>query len=230
MPNRSALFEVQFFSPDEFLAELKQDLAENAVEGNIVRLTHSRRPTRNRVNYHSAHFIEATYTTSHRNQLVRLSHYCGFASYSYDMKTPRLENEPTKKCLEHANQVGTKVKLALLRLGLDIRAGGLFIEGYAEPADDDHSREPITDEIICEHCGEPIYFANEAWRHQSDKRAGRTRPEKCTKCDGNGRVTLGTASVNCSCLNGIRQIWDHNAEPREPDASAAVAEPEEATA
>lgn len=216
MPSRSALFECQFFWPEEFLQELERDHAEGAVEGGIVRLTLARRPPENGVHIAKNVFVEATYTTTSRNQLVRLSHYCGFIWVERDEITPSTRPEHAAKneaTMQEANAAGTKVKSALLTMGLDIRAGGLFIEGHAENAIH-NERVPFADEVYCDGCDEPIYFANLTWRHRSDRRADRTAKITCDDCDGTGELRLGNVVTRCTCIGGIRQRYHHTAAPK----------------
>lgn len=214
-PSRSALFEVHFVWEDEFLDELAIDVANKVVERNLVRLTWARRPAPNHAPNYSAHYIEAAYTTLDSNQLIRLSHFCGY-SFDHPDGTPWPEHPGrttnTAKTLHEANQAGTKVKNGIRALGLEIRAGGLFIEGKSEqPIDHDRTLFLSVDER-CRHCGGEIYYANQSWRHRDSKRTAVYVDEPCAACNGTQRM-LGRPCGVCVMHPGVRRVHHHDAEP-----------------
>lgn len=70
---------------------------------------------------------------------------------------------------------------------------------------------------LCVICREEIYFANEAWRHRSTRRAEAVNVVPCTGCGGAGNIkSVGTTRLCTVCHgNKTQSKFDHLAEPSE---------------
>lgn len=241
---KQTTFEVRLTEPAKFLEELKADLEADAVVGRIVRLA----TVEAKVNYRMlgetsavraddmapwdwarAQYVEASYVTT-RDQLVKLSNYAGFiwgdlAFHPWHVgdrgDQRRAHNEEARASLSrHLRQV----QAGLERMkDLDVRGGGIYVQDGAWTALPGEEIKSPPDEL-CRFCDEPIYFANKAWRHRSNRRPEYQKEVACAGCRGTGNVTIGgRVQAHATCYgNGKVRKTDHLAAPADVEEEALV--------
>jgi len=186
----TSLFEIHFGTPEQFLAELAADVEDDAVTGNIVRLAIvSGQPPGGVFGMDRAKswYVEASYTST-RNQLVKVSIGCGWFGAPGSQFVNADENEGDVK--NRLRQISHKLE-AGIRLHPAIRLrGGSLREGDGAWSIGEADIEDVPAEI-CASCQEPIYFANEAWRHEGSKQAEAYDNASCDPCRGRGRALGG---------------------------------------
>lgn len=191
-----APFQVRHTDPDSYLDDLARDEAAGDIEGDvrlsIVRrvatleqITGNWQPGGNRpVTTYRACYVESSYLA--RNQLVKLSAYCGVAFLG---KEPASQGEyftnrheyrlkQTAETAERVSSTMRRVQLELTKRKLTARGGGMYIEeGNAAWVADWQETIEAAPEPECATCHDRIYFANGSWRHASTRRPDATRPE-----------------------------------------------------
>lgn len=175
--------ETRWTNPADFIADLKADAGNGAIEDNLVRLcivnaTATVEQVEGRwtpggmrpVLTYLAKHVEASYRA--RGSLHKLSCYCGVALKDNVTDPEWIEagrplTEATAKALQQALR---RVQTALAPLGLEVRGGGFAIPDGAWTAHPDGAIEaPPT--LTCATCEGRIYFANNAWRHEDTGQA-----------------------------------------------------------
>lgn len=208
----SSVYEVRHTDPASYLDDLAADVNIGAVVDSFVRLAIVSSPATmqqitpdefipsgGRLNpWFRSKFVVSSYQA--RGQLVKLSAYCGIAFVGKHAPSP-FALEATKKCALALQETMRRVHVPLMKLGLDIRGGGVYVEDPNDPwLGNFMSTIELPPVVVCLHCDKEIYFANEAWRHRDTKRAMATRPST----SATGRPV---------------QVFDHDAAPREDVAA-----------
>lgn len=208
-----SVYEVRFTEPASFLDDLKADAELGAIEDRIVRLaiiggpaTHQQiagdefDPNGGKVNpWGRSRYVTASYQA--RGQLVKMTAYCGVSWAPRDKAPTEFWAAKTKDCALKLQSTLRQLQAPLQRLDLDVRGGGVYTEDPTDPWMGHYLASIETPApVVCQHCGEEIYFANEAWRHTATQRAE-------ALIDAIGR---GTGKV-------VKKV-DHYAEPEEEAA------------
>lgn len=203
-------FGVHHTDPASFLDDVIADAKLGAIEHKIVRRAiRTTSATLAQVEYPKvsagghrdtpafrAKHVIASYQA--RGQLVQLDVYCGVYWARQDEAPTEAHAELTKQTALQLQATLRRLVVPLMKLDLDVRGGGVAIQ---DPSDHwlAHYLESIETPapVVCQHCGEEIYYSNEAWRHVATKRAEHL-------VDAIGR---GTGKV-------VKKV-DHYAEPEE---------------
>lgn len=178
-----SVYEIRFTDPSAFCDDLKADAALGAIEDNIVRLAVVNQaatldqvmgkwqPGGNRIlDAYRTKYVEASYLA--RKQLVKLSCFCGVSVADPTITTltdhARKLTEATALNIQSAVRK-VQATLAPLR-DIEVRGGGFYVQDGPWTA---WPESPIEapDELVCATCGEGIYWSNDAWRHESTRRA-----------------------------------------------------------
>lgn len=183
-------FELHFTSIEDFLDELRADhgagdQGESHVKDHIVRLAlrtstaslgqlypkQQYVPGADRpAPFMRSRFVEASYVSS-RDQLVKVSAYCGIEADGYPEGGPAAMYARFEATALKAKETTHKLQAAFAALpGLVVRGGGLFVENGAWTASPESPIE-APPEQMCATCRAPIYFANNLWRHTGSKQA-----------------------------------------------------------
>jgi hypothetical protein len=240
------VFQSHHTDPDKWLEEFAVDYKAGIIEGGIVRLALTDGPCPYGLlglkglraddmaphDFARAQYACAAYTTTRSvPQLVALSQCLGAVwgemafDRSYAHGPAGDEWDATVKArLDHNEAMKRRVYRALVHVqrvldatdGIDVRGGVLVVE------DSDWQAYPgqviaAPPSDLCRYCDEPIYFANNAWRHRATKLAALLVEEECAMCGGTGRSRQG-AVLCASCFgNKYTRREDHIAEPAEAE-------------
>lgn len=180
MTSTFASLEVRFSRSSEFLNELALAVKDGAVDYDIVRLavvsqkgTYGDQSPQlfgtsdgNKPLHHTvkARWLEAGYTS--RGQMVKLSALLGLVREGAELNDRwRATNTATsERELELVRQLEAGIKA---HARLEIRTGGLHGEDPGWRAHEDIAAVADVAQA-CATCGQPIYFANDAFRHKND--------------------------------------------------------------
>ena len=238
MPGAATVHDLRFIRPEEFIEELRLDLAAGGVEDRIVRLAQFEQQatqgeieprrgydTRAALGWHVV-WIECSYVSS-RHQLVKLSRRVGCRWLGEDSQ--RL-GRPTSTGAEASAEVELRAKEVYRNLRrpleemrtpegerLDLRGGGLYVEEGPWAAPPEAVIETPAPEA-CATCKAEIYFANNQWRHKSSGRAEVLEEGDCGGCDGTGEQ--GPRRRRCAHCGGSGRALNalhHYADPELED-------------
>lgn len=173
-----SVFTVKHTDPLSFIEDMTKDA--KVIVDQLVRLSISGgRANRAQVDYphvppgghldepwFRSRYVEATYQA--RGQLVKIVCYCGVVYVGPHEGFEEKTRETTLKLQSTLRQM----QVAIMHAGLDRRGGVLDVEDPTDTWRPDWLAS-ITDPepVKCLHCGEEIYYSNEAWRHTATKRA-----------------------------------------------------------
>lgn len=176
-------YEIRFTDPAAWLASLDADVALDAITDNIVWLSVTTGPAtleqveakwsaggNREVRTFGSRYVTANYIA--RNQMLTLSAYAGVVwTEGEAVGFAREKSEQTAMRLQ---EVMRKVQVGLSHhKGLQVRSGGamhLHTDLESWQAHPDASIE-VPQELTCADCKEPIYWANNAFRHKATGRA-----------------------------------------------------------
>jgi len=180
-------FEVRFTDAAAYLQTLEQDAQLGAIADSIVWLARTAgiatldevtgrwNPGGGReVESWRSMYVECSYIA--RGQLHKLSVYCGVARKDAQPGGDDRSEATALRLLETERRMQTAVSKLRGEYALQVRGGGaLHLHDLSSPwmAHPDQSIEAVP-EPVCATCKEPIHYANETWRHDSDNRAEAT--------------------------------------------------------
>jgi hypothetical protein len=230
----TTVFEARHTDPAAFLDELGRDRVLDAVQDNILRLAYRTGPAtygmynprhmnhdQKMAPWLKARYVEASYLA--HGQLVKLSAFCGigFDPERFKPAANIKREEAAARFEERSKATDAQLAATLERVrkasvGLDVRAGALFVEDGAWQADPDSPIE-TPPEPVCATCKAPIYFANQTWRHADSKQCDVFEAVECSACGGTGRTEMGHGTRRCErCrfgMPGSIKVLHHMADP-----------------
>lgn len=177
-------FEVRATDADAWLANLKADVAKKAITDGIVHVAITSGPAtleqveekwsaggQREAPTFASRYVTASYLA--RGQINVLSAYCGIV-WSRGAGAPDFARDKSEATGLRVQEVWARVDGALGQYpDLEVRSGSaLHLHNVAEPWIA-HPQQAIErpPEPTCATCGEPIYYANNQYRHTGTRRA-----------------------------------------------------------